>query len=256
MLSVVGLTKTYGGVLALRDLSFSAAPGQVIGLLGPNGSGKSTTISILTGLLRPTRGNVHWKGTDIHSDLDTYQSCLGYVPEEPRLYGYLTAPEYLALVGGLRDIPRRTVERRTDRYLELFGLDTDRYAPLAAYSKGMRQKVLIAAALLHDPEIVVLDEPNSGLDVGATLVLRTIVGTLAAEGKVIVYSSHVLDAVEKVCSDVLILHQGRVVAQDSVARLRELAQVASLEEVFAALAVDENVEAIGREVVRVAELSA
>ena len=177
---------------------------------------------------------------------------LGYVPEEPRLYGYLTAPDYLALVGGLRDLSDRDVERRTDQYLELFGLSSDRYTPLASYSKGMRQKVLIAAALLHDPEVVILDEPCSGLDLGSTLILRSLVRTLAAQGKVIVYSSHVLDMVEKVCSDVLILHQGLVVAQDSVSRLRELSRAASLEDVFASLAVDADVERVGRALADVA----
>jgi ABC-2 type transport system ATP-binding protein len=254
MLIASGLSKSYGGVLALRDLGFTALPGQVVGLLGPNGSGKSTTINILTGLLHPTRGQVSWKGRTTHDSLLAYQSLLGYVPEEPRLYGYLSAPDYLSLVGGLRDLPDRAVRRRIDRYLELFGLESDRYTPLASFSKGMRQKVLIAAALLHDPELVILDEPCSGLDVGSTLVLRTLVQTLASENKVIVYSSHVLDMVEKVCSDVLILHHGRVVAQDSVSRLRELARAASLEEVFASLAVDTNVEEVGRALAGVSRL--
>ena len=246
MLNAAALSKSYGGILAVKDLAFTAVPGQVVGLLGPNGSGKSTTINMMTGLLQPTRGQVTWRGRNIHHDLIGYQSVLGYVPEEPRLYGYLTAPEYLSLVGGLRNLPERTVSHRTDRYLELFGLESDRYTPLASFSKGMRQKVLIAAALLHDPAVVILDEPCSGLDVGSTLVLRSLVQTLAAQGKVIVYSSHVLDMVEKVCSDVLILHEGRVVAQDSVGRLRELAQAASLEEVFASLAVNTDVEHVGR----------
>jgi ABC-2 type transport system ATP-binding protein len=252
MLEVTGLTKTYGGVLAVKDLSFSAARGRVIGFLGPNGSGKSTTIRVLTGLLRATRGRVCWDGIDIQSQLLDYQARLGYVPEEPHLYQYLTAPEYLQLVGGLRDLPRATVTRRIDRYLELFHLDTDRYAPLSSFSKGMRQKVLISAALLHDPEVVVLDEPCSGLDVASTLVLRTLVRSLAERGKVIVYSSHVLDMVEKVCSEVLILHEGRVVAHDSVDRLRELQHAGSLEQVFKQLAVEENVEAVGRELAEVA----
>ena len=246
MLEVTSLTKTYGGILAVRDISFTAARGQVIGLLGPNGSGKTTSLRVLTGLLGPTRGRVCWNGVDIHQQLLEYHAVLGYVPEEPKLYAYLTAPEYLALVGGLRDLPRATLARRIDRYLELFDLDTDRHAPLSSFSKGMRQKVLIAAALLHDPEIVVFDEPCSGLDVASTLVLRTLVRSLACRGKVIVYSSHVLDMVEKVCSDVLILHCGRIVAHDSVQHLRELAAAASLEEVFAQLAVDANVEATGR----------
>jgi ABC-2 type transport system ATP-binding protein len=252
MLDVSGLTKTYGGVLAVRGVTFRAAPGQVIGLLGPNGSGKTTTIRMLTGLMRPTLGRVSWQGTDIQEQLLGYQARLGFVPEEPRLYAYLTAPEYLELVGGLRDLPRATVVARVNRYLELFGLDTDRYAPLSSFSKGMRQKVLIAASLLHDPDVVVLDEPCSGLDVASTIVLRTLVRALADRGKVIVYSSHVLDMVEKICSDVLILHHGRIVAHDSVARLRELQRAASLEAVFAALAVDRNVEAIGHEIAGVA----
>lgn len=252
MLSANALAKSYGGILAVRDLGFTAVPGQVVGLLGPNGSGKSTTINMLTGLLQPTRGQVTWRGRNVHHDLLAYQSVLGYVPEEPRLYGYLTAPDYLSLVGGLRNLSERTVAHRTDQYLELFGLESDRYTPLASFSKGMRQKVLIAAALLHDPAVVVLDEPCSGLDVGSTLILRSLVQTLAAHGKVIVYSSHVLDMVEKVCSDVLILHEGRVVAQDSVGRLRELAQAASLEEVFAALAVSTDVDRVGRQLAEVA----
>jgi ABC-2 type transport system ATP-binding protein len=252
MLEVTGLTKTYGGVLAVRDVSFTAGPGQVIGLLGPNGSGKTTSIRVLTGLLRATRGSVRWNGSDIQDQLLHYQTQLGYVPEEPRLYQYLTAPEYLELVGGLRDLPRCTLRARIDRYLELFNLDTDRYAPLSSFSKGMRQKVLISAALLHDPAIVIFDEPCSGLDVASTLVLRRLVRSLAERGKVIVYSSHVLDMVEKVCSDVLILHEGRIVAHDSVDRLRELQHVSSLEQVFAKLAVDQNVDQIGRALAEVA----
>ncbi len=254
MLCAHGLRKSYGGVLALKDLAFTAAPGQTIGLLGPNGSGKSTTINMLTGLIRPSAGSVSWRGVNIHEQLVAYQSLLGYVPEEPRLYAYLSAPEYLRLVGGLRDIERVVLDRRIDRYLELFGLESDRHAPLASFSKGMRQKVLIAAALLHDPAVVVFDEPCSGLDVASTLMLRSLVRALAEAGKVIVYSSHVLDMVEKVCTDVIILHHGTVVAQDSVSRLRELAAAASLEEVFAQLAVDANVEATGRELAGVGTL--
>jgi len=246
MLTATGLRRSYGGVQALGGLSVTVRPGQTLGLLGPNGSGKSTTIAMLTGLITPSAGTVTWHGTNIHDQLAAYQAQLGYVPEEPRLYAYLSAPEYLRLVGGLRDIPRAVIERRIDRYLELFGLESDRFAPLSSFSKGMRQKVLLAAALLHDPAIVVLDEPCSGLDVASTLVLRSLVRALAEAGKVIVYSSHVLDMVERVCSDVIILHYGRVVAQDSVSRLRELAAAASLEEVFAQLAVDANVEATGR----------
>jgi ABC-2 type transport system ATP-binding protein len=251
MLTAHGLRKSYGGVLALQALTFTVRPGQILGLLGPNGSGKSTTINMLTGLIHPSSGVVSWQGVDIHQQLIAYQSRLGYVPEEPRLYAYLSAPEYLRLVGGLRDIDRAVLDRRIDRYLELFGLESDRFAPLSSFSKGMRQKVLIAAALLHDPAVVILDEPCSGLDVASTLMLRSLVRALADAGKAIVYSSHVLDMVEKVCTDVVILHHGVVVAHDSVSRLRELAEAASLEQVFAALAVDQDVDRIGDELAAV-----
>jgi ABC-2 type transport system ATP-binding protein len=252
MLDVVDVSKSYRGVPAVRALNLSARPTQIVGLLGPNGSGKSTTVKMLVGLLRPTKGAIHWQGVDIQRQLLDYQRIVGYVPEEPRLYAYLTAPEYLELVGGLRDIGSATLRRRITRYLELFGLEHDVYAPMSSFSKGMRQKVLISAALLHDPEIIIFDEPNSGLDVASTLILRRVVSTLAERGKIVIYSSHLMDIVEKVCDDVLILHNSHVVAHDSVTRLRELAQVASLEQAFAALAVDQDVNRIGDELASVA----
>ena len=247
MLDVMDVSKSYRGVPAVRTLSLTARPTQIVGLLGPNGSGKSTTVKMLVGLLRPTRGLIRWQGVDIQQQLLDYQRIVGYVPEEPRLYAYLTAPEYLELVGGLRDIGHATLRLRINRYLELFGLEHDIYAPMSSFSKGMRQKVLISAALLHDPDIIVFDEPNSGLDVASTLILRRMVQTLSSRGKIIIYSSHLMDIVEKVCDDVVILHNSHVVAHDSVLRLRELAQAASLEQVFASLAVDQDVDRIGAE---------
>jgi len=252
MLEVIDVSKSYRGVAAVRMVNLTALPGQAAGLLGPNGSGKSTTVKMLIGLLRPSRGVIRWNGVSIQQDLLAYQRIVGYVPEEPRLYAYLKAPEYLELVGGLHDIDSRTLTRRINRYLELFGLESDIHTPMSAFSKGMRQKVLISAALLHDPQIVVLDEPCSGLDVASTLIFRRMVTSLAARGKTIIYSSHVMDMVERICDDVVILHKGNVVAHDSVTRLRELARAASLEEVFAALAVDQDVERIGDELATVA----
>jgi ABC-2 type transport system ATP-binding protein len=252
MLEVVDLSKSYRGVPAVRRLTVTARPGQVMGLLGPNGSGKSTTMRMLVGLLRPSSGIIRWRGGDIHQDLLGYQRIAGYVPEEPRLYDYLTAPEYLELIGGLRDVARRPLQARIARYLELFGLEHDIHGPLSSFSKGMRQKVLIAAALLHDPEIILFDEPNSGLDVASTLIMRHLIGHLTSRERLIIYSSHDMDAVEKVCDEVVILHNSHVVAHDSVARLRELSRAASLEQVFAALAIDQDVERIGAELALVA----
>jgi ABC-2 type transport system ATP-binding protein len=252
VLELEDLSKSYHGVPAVRSLSLRAAPGQVVGLLGPNGSGKSTTVRMMVGLLRPSRGTLRWCGMPIHDDLFAYQGLVGYVPEEPKLHTYLTGVEYLELVGGLRGLPRATLVHRIDRYLELFSLDTDRHTPLVSFSKGMRQKVLLAAALLHDPALLVLDEPNSGLDVTSSLVLRTLVSTLAARGKVIIYSSHMLDAVEKCCQDVIILHDSRVVASGPVSRLRTLTPGGTLEDAFATLAVDGDPRQIGRDLADVA----
>jgi ABC-2 type transport system ATP-binding protein len=241
MLEVQRLTRRYGALTALHDLSFEVHPGEALGLLGPNGSGKSTTVKILTGLLRQTSGTVRLDGADLLADLPAYKRRLGYVPEEPHLYSYLTGPEYLQLIGRLRGLPERTLHDRIDRFLRLLGIYDDRYQTLSTYSKGMKQKVLIAAAVLHDPEIVVLDEPFSGLDVTAARVLKAFVRALAAEGKIVVFSSHVLEVVEQVCSRVVILKDGHLVGHDSVAHLRATLQLPSLDAVFAQLVADEDV---------------
>jgi ABC-2 type transport system ATP-binding protein len=240
MLEVRRLTKRYTGIAAVQGVSFTIKPGQILGYLGPNGSGKSTTVKVLTGLIEPSEGEIWFDGRKISGDDVSYRARLGYVPEEPYMYPHLTGAEYLQLVGRLRGIPRRTLERRIDSFLELFGLVEARHELLANHSKGMRQKVLLSSALLGDPDVLILDEPFSGLDVSAALVFRNLLQALAAEGKVIFYSSHVLEVVEKVCSDVLILHRGRVVAYDSVSRLRELRANASLESVFSELVMQED----------------
>ncbi|MGH9145591.1 MAG: ABC transporter ATP-binding protein, partial [Vicinamibacterales bacterium] len=222
MLDVQRLTKYYGPLAAINDISFEVRPGEVLGLLGPNGSGKSTTVKILTGLLKPTSGRVRLDGADVSGDLPAYKRILGYVPEEPHLYSYLTAPEYLEFVGRLRQLPDESLHEKVDRFLQLLGIYDDRYQTLSSYSKGMRQKVLIAAAVLHNPRVVVLDEPFSGLDVTSARVLKGFVRALAEEGRIVVFSSHVLEVVEQVCSRVVILKDGRIVGHDSVEHLRAM----------------------------------
>ena len=244
MIEVRDVTKRYGGLVAVNHASFTVMPGEVLGYLGPNGSGKSTTVKMLVGLMPPSHGSVLYDGVDIQEDLIAYKSQVGYVPEEAHVYTYLTGPEYLRLVGRLRGIPEERLESKINRFLALFGLDTDYHAPLTSYSKGMRQKILLSAALLHNPRVVVLDEPASGLDVSTALVLRTVVKTLAAEQRIIFYSSHELETIEKISTRVIILRSGRIVADDSAARLRELMHLPSLEDVFAQLAVKDNLEQI------------
>ena len=176
------------------------------------------------------------------------------MPETPDVYSYLTGPEYLTLVGRLRRIAPDVLEEKIERFLRLFGIYGDRYAQLSAYSKGMRQKILIAAGLLHDPEIIILDEPSSGLDVGATLVLKQLIRALAAEGKIILYSSHVLEIVEQVCSSVVILRDGQVAASDRIERLEELMNQPSLEQVFTQLAVQDDAGEVAGELVEAMKL--
>ena len=254
MLEARALGKFYSGIPAVKDLYFTVQRGEVLGLLGPNGSGKSTTVSMLTCLLEPSTGMVLLDGESVAKRPLEYKARLGYVPEEAHLYSYLTGPEYLELVGQLRGVPRRALERKIDAFISIFGLEDDRHAQMSAYSKGMRQKILISAALLHDPEVIIFDEPNSGLDVTSGLILRSVVQELAAAGKIIVYSSHVLEVVEKVATDVLILHDSRVVAHDSVSRLRDLMALPSLEQVFRRVVIAENVEQVARDVVGVMRL--
>jgi len=242
MLEVRRLTRRYGPLTAVRDLSFEVRPGEVFGLLGPNGSGKSTTVKILAGLLAATEGQVLLDGRDVATNLLAYKSILGYVPEEPHLYTYLTGPEYLQLVGRLRGMADDRLDAKIERFLDLLGLWDERYQTLSSYSKGMRQKILIAAAVLHNPQVVILDEPFSGLDVTAARVLKAFVRALADAGKVVVFSSHVLEVVEQVCSRVVILKDGVVVGNDSVGNLRATLRLPSLDAVFAALVAEENVE--------------
>jgi ABC-2 type transport system ATP-binding protein len=251
MLEVTGLTKTYSRHAVVDHVSFTIAPGEVLGYLGPNGSGKSTTVRMLTGILEPTTGQVRYRGRSIREDIVAYKRILGYVPEEPFLYPYLSGREYLQLSARLRCLPERRADEKIDALLRLFSLYEHRFSPISSYSKGMKQKILIAAAVLHDPEILIFDEPLSGLDVTTSLVFRNLVRSLAGEGKIILYSSHVLEVVEKVATRVLILRRGQVVAHDSVDRLRAVLSSPSLEDVFSQLAVQEDTDKIAGDMVAV-----
>jgi ABC-2 type transport system ATP-binding protein len=248
MLELRNVSKHFRGIPAVSDVSFCARPGEITGYLGPNGSGKSTTMKMITGLLEMSSGDIFFNGEPIRRDLIAWKQRLGYVPEEPYLYSHLSGLEYLVMVGQLRNLPRQPTAERIDGLLRLFSLHRDRHAPISSYSKGMRQKILLSAALLHNPEIILLDEPFSGLDVGTGLVLRSLIQELAARGKVMLFSSHELETVERVCSHIVILHRGRIVADDSIERLRTLMSVPTLEGIFSQLAVEQDTAAISREI--------
>ena len=236
MLEARRLTKYYSAIPAIRDVSFEVPPGTILGLLGPNGSGKSTTVSLLTGLREPSGGDIWFDGRNIADRLVEYKARVGYVPEEAHLYTFLSAREHLDLIGRLRRLPAPLLTRKIATLLDLFGLTGAADQPISGYSKGMKQKVLLIAALLHDPDLLILDEPESGLDLTAGLVLRHLIPILAGRGKAILYSSHVLDHVERVCADVVVLDHGRIVAAGPVCQLRAMSERnASLEEVIAQL---------------------
>lgn len=251
MLQVRRLTKRYRGVPVVNQVSFDLQPGEILGYLGPNGAGKSTTVKMLVGLIEPSDGEILFHGANIVRDMKAYQCRIGYVAEEAHLYPHLTGREYLQLVGRLRGLRRRVLEPKMDELLRLFGLWEDRHSPLASYSKGMRQKILLSAALIHDPELLILDEPFSSLDVNACMVLRSLLGILARRNKMVFYSSHVLEVVEKVATTILILRKGTVAAYDSIARLRELMSESSLEGVFAQLNQEEDPDAAARRIIEV-----
>jgi ABC-2 type transport system ATP-binding protein len=251
MLEVCSLTKRFNGIPVVEDVSFTLRPGEILGYVGPNGAGKSTTVKMIIGLLEPSEGQIRFQGRSVIEDLPGFQARIGYVPEEPHLYPHLSGREYLQLAGRLRGIPRSILEPKIDEFLRLFSLWEDRHCSVSAYSKGMRQKILLSAALLHNPDLLILDEPLSGLDVTTALVLRELMAGLAARGCMILYSSHVLDVLEKVCSRVLILCKGRVVAHDSIEHLRESMHESSLEGIFGQLTREQDHRAVAEHILEV-----
>ena len=248
MLEVRNLHKRYSGIPAVESVSFIARAGEVTGYLGANGSGKSTTMKLATGLIEPTSGEILFEGWPIKGNLIAYRQRVGYVPEEPHLYTHLSGLEYLVMVSQLRNMDSKSANERIHGLLRLFGIHSDRDVALSSYSKGMRQKILLTAALMHNPDLILLDEPFSGLDVGSSLIFRSLIKELAARGKIVLFSSHELETVERVCSHVVILHRGRVVADDSIERLRTLMAAPTLEEIFSQLTIEQDSEAISREI--------
>lgn len=251
MLQAIELTKHYASIPAVQKVTFQLEGGQILGCLGPNGSGKSTTVKMITGLLEPSRGRVLFRGEDIRRDLVSYRKRLGYVPEEPNLYPYLSGREYLEMVGILRGIPQPKLGKKVDTLLALLSLYPSRHSAMASYSKGMRQRVLLIAALLDDPELLILDEPLSGLDVSSALVLKNLIRALGEQGKAVFYCSHVLEVVEQVCSHLLILRQGAVLVCGSTGDIQKRIGHSSLERTFHHLVDDVDPGQVTRDIIDV-----
>ncbi len=231
---------SYDRAEVLHGLSFTLNSGEIVGLLGPNGAGKTTTIKLIAGMLTAADGSVSVCGLPLPEQAVSVKQRIGYVPEAAALFESLTGEEFLELSGRLHDVDEDPLQARIRSILETFDLYSDRVSRLDTYSKGMRQKILIAAALLHSPELILLDEPLSGLDVNASIMIKDLIAALASDGKTILYSSHVLDVVEKVCDRVLILHGGNLIAEGSPEELKSSTHQSTLEEVFRTLTKSES----------------
>jgi ABC-2 type transport system ATP-binding protein len=251
MLEVQRLFRSYRGIPAVEDVSFTLRAGEIVGFLGPNGAGKSTTVKMITGMLRPNDGHVLFDGRDIREDMVAYRSVLGYVPEEAHLYTYLSGLEYLQLVGRLRGMKERAIGAKAQALLRLLQLESWQHTPISSYSKGMRQRVLIAAALLHDPRLLIFDEPLSGLDVVSARLFKDLLEMLAAQGKAVLYISHVLEVVEQVCNRVIVIAKGKVLADAPPSELTTLMKLPNLESAFAQLVEQRETRSVAREIVEV-----
>jgi ABC-type multidrug transport system ATPase subunit/CubicO group peptidase (beta-lactamase class C family) len=244
------LSFSYSSLEVLHGISFSVRRGEMIGLLGPNGAGKSTTIKILAGIHPTVRGKVHIAGYALPEQHLEAKRIIGYLPESPLMYECLSGLEFLELMGRLQGLDEKTLHTRIGALLEAFELDNIRVPRISGYSKGMRQKILLSAALLHDPEILLLDEPLSGLDVDACILVKDLLMTLCAQGKTILYSSHVLDVVEKVCHRVIVIDHGNILADAPLEELKSRTSEDSLEVIFRKLTQSEDT---GPKIARVME---
>lgn len=244
MIVLDNLTKVYGGTVAVDRVSLTVPSGQLIGYLGPNGAGKSTTVKMLTGMIAPTAGRAEICGLDLHRDQLAIKRIIGYVPESGAVFESLTGREYLEMVGRLYGLPDALIADRIVKFADFFelGRDTLENKLLSAYSKGMRQKVVISAALIHNPRVIFFDEPLNGLDASTQLMFKTLIKNLAAEGKTIFYCSHIMDVVERTCDRIVIIDNGRVVADGTLSELQESSGEGSLERIFNKLTSHSDVE--------------
>ncbi|GGE44766.1 ABC transporter ATP-binding protein [Pullulanibacillus camelliae] len=233
VLVVEDLYKSYDGMYVLNGVNLKVSSGEIIGYIGPNGAGKSTTVKVMLGLTEDYTGRITIFNQDIASGDVAYKRRIGYVPETAELYDSLTAFEYLRFVGQLYGLQEDPVTSKAKKLLELFGLDEDvLHSRISSYSKGMRQKVLIVSSLLHNPDLLFFDEPISGLDANSVMIFKEILSALASQGKTIFYSSHIMDVVEKISHRIILLNEGRIVADGSFEALQAKGQQGSLEEIF------------------------
>ncbi|MBF8983847.1 ABC transporter ATP-binding protein [Lutibacter sp. B2] len=232
VIHIQNLRKSYEKKEVLKGIDLLVYPGQIIGYIGSNGAGKSTTVKILLGIINEYEGQIEIFGQDIRKDAITYKKRIGYVPENGEIYDNLTAAEYLAFLGQMYDMKDEAVERKSKHLMKLFGIESYYNTRINTYSKGMKQKLLIIASMIHNPDILFLDEPLSGLDANTVLVLKEIMAALAKQGKTIFYSSHIMEVVEKISDRILLLNEGQIVADGNFEELKEKNKEGTLEKIF------------------------
>jgi ABC-2 type transport system ATP-binding protein len=236
IISLQSVHKSYGTKQVLNGINLTIQAGQVIGYIGPNGAGKSTTVKILCGLIDDYEGTVEVAGINLKDDLLAVKRKIGYVPELAELYDVLTPREFLTLMSELYELPEATAQERILKMLQALGLEAQIDQRMDTFSKGMKQKVLIISGILHNPDIIILDEPLSGLDANSVLIIKDLISKLASEGKTIFYCSHMMDVVEKVSDLIVLIHQGTVIAQGTIQELQaQSGNNSSLENIFAQL---------------------
>lgn len=232
VVSIQNLSKNYGVKEVLKGIDLEIFPGQIIGYIGPNGAGKSTTVKIMLGLVDDYRGRVEIFGRDIEDGDVSYKKRIGYVPESADIYDNLTACEYLTFIGELYGLDGEMADEKARKLMARFEMENVYHNRLSSFSKGMKQKTLIISSLLHNPDLLFLDEPINGLDANSVMVVKEILAQLAANGKTILYSSHIMDVVEKISDRILLLNDGRIVADGSFDELKEQNHEGSLEGIF------------------------
>ncbi len=248
---VRNLQKRYGDKMVLQGIDLAVGRGEVLGYIGPNGAGKTTTVKILTGMLGGFDGSARVCGLDVAADPLAVKRRIGYVPEAGALYEALTPMEFLSLCGRLFGLPDDALRHKSIELLRLFELDGQRDERMTTFSKGMKQKVLITAGLIHNPEVIFLDEPLSGLDANSTVVVKELIRRLSAAGRTVFYCSHMMDVVERVCDRIVIIDQGRIVADGTFESLQAGRQDASLERIFTQLTSAGGHEATARRFVEI-----
>jgi len=239
IIKINNLSKRYGDKTVLNNINLDVYPGSIIGYIGPNGAGKSTTVKILTGIIADYAGSVSVAGKNLHDNVLEVKKMIGYIPETAEIYDLLTPHEYLSFIGKLYHLPDAVAEERYMKMLDSFGLSGNLHQRMDGFSKGMKQKVLLTSGLLHNPSIVILDEPLSGLDANAVIMVKELLQVLKQEGKTIFYCSHMMDVVEKVSDRIVLINNGNIIADGTVSELKK-SETETLEQIFARLTGNEH----------------